>query len=458
MAADAVATAAAFLLAYYVGGRGLQRLGMWVVLPVRDYLWVLGVSIPLWWGLFGLTGNYDLMRLHSAGAVVAGLLKPMAVGGLVIGCLPFLTKQPFASRRVLVGFLAGDFGLIIVGRLGVLRLVERTSLCGHVLLVGGAAAAREMQDRLERGRWGLHVMGRLSWGGPDAGAAPAESRELPLLLGRADTIADALERHVVDDVIVLDAPDSLNRIQDLIRHCEEVGVRAHVQSAVFGPRFARPLVESLPDVSLVTFTPVPHALGPLALKRATDIALSGGLLLFGWPALLGLAALVRATSRGAAIFRQARRGLNGRAFTLYKFRSMREGAEAHQAEVAGLNVMRGPVFKAPVDPRITPLGRVLRRYSLDELPQLWNVLKGDMSLVGPRPPLPDEVKGYERWQRRRLSMRPGMTCLWQVAARENVDFEEWMRLDLDYIDNWSLWLDAQILLRTVFAVLYGTGR
>ena len=174
---------------------------------------------------------------------------------------------------------------------------------------------------------------------------------------------------------------------------------------------------------------------------------------------VGLAALlIKLTSKGPVLFRQTRCGLNGRPFTLLKLRTMVEGAEQQLDDVAHLNVHDGPVFKAANDPRVTAVDRFVRRFSFDEVPQLWNVLKGDMSLVGPRPPLPQEVARYERYQRRRLSMKPGVTGLWQVSGRNDIrDFEEWINLDLAYIDNWSLSLDAKILLRTIPTVLSGRG-
>ncbi|MGB7624059.1 MAG: sugar transferase, partial [Terriglobia bacterium] len=163
------------------------------------------------------------------------------------------------------------------------------------------------------------------------------------------------------------------------------------------------------------------------------------------------------TSRGPVIFRQTRCGLGGRQFTLYKFRSMVEGAEAQRSELEALNELDGPVFKVSNDPRCTPLGRLLRKLSIDELPQLVNILKGDMSFVGPRPPLPSEVAKYVRWQRRRLRMRPGLTCLWILEGRNNLNFERWMQLDLEYIDNWSVFLDFKILLKTIPIVLSTRG-
>jgi lipopolysaccharide/colanic/teichoic acid biosynthesis glycosyltransferase len=174
------------------------------------------------------------------------------------------------------------------------------------------------------------------------------------------------------------------------------------------------------------------------------------------PMMLLIVLLIRATSPGPAIFRQTRCGLNGRRFQLYKFRSMVADAEQRKAALSALNE-RKLVFKMKNDPRLTPIGRWLRKFSIDEWPQLWNVLKGDMSLVGPRPAVPEEVEQYERWQRRRLRMRPGLTCLWAVEGRDTVDFQTWMELDMQYIDNWSLSLDWKIMLRTIPQVMTGKG-
>jgi len=175
------------------------------------------------------------------------------------------------------------------------------------------------------------------------------------------------------------------------------------------------------------------------------------------PVLVAIAIAIKLDSPGPVLFRQLRCGLHGRTFTFLKFRSMRVDAEALKKQLAPYNEMDGPAFKMTNDPRVTPLGRFLRRTSLDELPQLWNIIRGDMSIVGPRPAVLEEVRQYEPWQRRRLSMKPGLTCLWQVNGRNELTFEEWMRLDLEYIDNWSLWLDVKIALKTIPAVLFGRG-
>ena len=176
------------------------------------------------------------------------------------------------------------------------------------------------------------------------------------------------------------------------------------------------------------------------------------------PVFIITAIIIKATSKGPVFFNQERSGLNGRRFILYKFRTMVVDAETRLKDLLSSNEMNGPVFKMTQDPRITKIGKILRRFSIDELPQLWNVFKGDMSIVGPRPPIPEEVKNYDYWHRRKLSMRPGITCLWQVGGRSKItDFSEWMRLDLKYIDNWSLWLDCKILLKTIPTVLFGIG-
>jgi exopolysaccharide biosynthesis polyprenyl glycosylphosphotransferase len=208
---------------------------------------------------------------------------------------------------------------------------------------------------------------------------------------------------------------------------------------------------------MVSYDPVPQLSFSIILKSLLDRILAAIGLVLASPVMLAAAIAIKMTSPGLAIFKQPRCGLNGRRFTLYKFRTMVTNAEELKKDLMKYNEVDGAAFKIKNDPRITPVGRILRKTSIDELPQLFNIIKGDMSFVGPRPPLADEVARYDRWQRRKLSMKPGLTCLWQVSGRSDVSFEKWMKLDLEYIDHWSLWKDAQILFRTVPAVLRGTG-
>ena len=249
----------------------------------------------------------------------------------------------------------------------------------------------------------------------------------------------------------------LEEFEEAFLLCSELGIRARV--ALYFPHMkARVVLEELEGIPLLTFTNTPGAPFPLFLKWFGDIGASALGMALTMPLLPFIAIAIKLGSKGPVLYSQERCGLNGRRFTLYKFRTMYEGADRRLDEVAHLNEVEGPAFKARRDPRVTPVGRVLRRLSLDELPQLFNVLRGDMSLVGPRPPLPEEVERYERWQRRRLSMKPGLTGLWQVSGRAGLDdFSRWTALDLAYIDQWSLWLDLKILLKTIPAVLSTRG-
>jgi len=188
-----------------------------------------------------------------------------------------------------------------------------------------------------------------------------------------------------------------------------------------------------------------------------DIVMSGLGIVVLSPFFLIVATLIKLTSSGPVLFKQKRLGLNGRKFVLYKFRTMYKGADKKLSQLEAQNEMGGPIFKIKKDPRVTPVGRILRKFSIDEFPQLFNVFVGHMSLIGPRPPIPKEVEQYESWHRRRLSMRPGITCLWQVSGRNKIDFNEWMKMDLEYLDNWSLWFDLKILIKTIPVVLFGIG-
>ncbi|MGE3164668.1 MAG: sugar transferase [Planctomycetota bacterium] len=276
-------------------------------------------------------------------------------------------------------------------------------------------------------------------------------------LGRVGEIEQVLRASAVDEVYVtLPIKSCYDQIQRTLATCEVAGVPVSLSTDLFGTTIAR--AEKTPrETGKIVYSCVPYPRWKLAIKRTVDVlGATVGLVLLALP-MLFIALLIKLTSRGPVLFEQRRCGRNHHTFGMLKFRTMVPGAEKMKAALEHLNEVDGPAFKVKNDPRVTPLGRFLRKYSLDELPQLLNVLRGDMSLVGPRPPIPTEVEKYEWWQRRRLSMRPGLTCLWQVSGRNGIGFGEWMLLDLAYIDNWSLRLDLSLLLRTIPAVLRGRG-
>jgi exopolysaccharide biosynthesis polyprenyl glycosylphosphotransferase len=323
----------------------------------------------------------------------------------------------------------------------------------EVLIVGTSALARITAEDIERGRPRRAVIGFVT--------LPGETPQASLrrrVLGTSDDLASLLEALPVSEIYI--AGDSTRHgeaMQKVVHTCETLGMAFALPAYSFRLDRARPAdLRSISDGYLHYLNVQPRP-GQRALKRLFDIASSAAALWILLPLLLTIAALIKLTSRGPIFFRQERLGLNGRHFRMLKFRSMVVNAEELKAKLAAQNEMDGPVFKMKNDPRVTWIGRFIRKFSIDELPQLINVLRGDMTIVGPRPPVPVEVAKYEPWQRRRLSVRPGLTCIWQVSGRNQITFEQWMYLDMRYIDHWSLFHDLRLIFQTVPVVLTGRG-
>jgi len=272
-------------------------------------------------------------------------------------------------------------------------------------------------------------------------------------------LVQLLHEHSIYGVILSAKRTYFEQIENVIKACELEGVEVWLIADFFTNQIARTTFDELLGRPLLIFSSTPEASWQSVVKQVIDFFGALVLLILTAPIFIGIALAIRLTSPGPVFFRQQRSGINGAPFKLYKFRTMITNAEQFKHELAAMNEMQGPVFKVTNDPRVTNIGKWLRRYSLDELPQLWNVLWGEMSLVGPRPLPVDEVKCFNDFaHRRRLSVKPGLTCLWQISGRNQIsDFKDWVRLDLEYIDNWSLWLDLKILFKTIPAVLIGTG-
>jgi exopolysaccharide biosynthesis polyprenyl glycosylphosphotransferase len=279
------------------------------------------------------------------------------------------------------------------------------------------------------------------------------------ILGSFEELPQLLQTRIVADEIIFSGAHRSNyqEFEPMVRLCEELGIRTRVAAEFFPASTSRVSLEFLEHLPLITFSTVPEHHIAIIAKRIVDFLVAAILLIVSSPLMLVTAALIKLTSPGPVFYSQVRCGRYGRRFRLVKFRTMVDGAEDKLWEIKHLNEMEGPVFKMRNDPRVTSVGRVLRQFSVDELPQVWNVIKGEMSMVGPRAPLPEEVENYTTKQRRRLSVKPGITCLWQVSGRNDIDFNKWMELDLHYIDNWSFWLDLRIMLMTIPAVFTGRG-
>ncbi len=279
------------------------------------------------------------------------------------------------------------------------------------------------------------------------------------VIGNINDTLNYVEQNNINQVIVIPSAMALTEYKGVFEGCELMGIRIHLILDFYKYTIAQPALNILNYNTMITYSPVKEMGFELFIKYLADRIAAFFLLIILLPVIIAVMIIIKISSKKneSIFFIQKRCGLNGKIFNLYKFRTMKMNAESEVEKLKRLNEADGPVFKIKDDPRITKVGKILRKFSLDELPQFFNVLKGDMSLVGPRPPIPSEVEKYDRWQRRRLSMKPGITCLWQVMGRNKLDFNTWMKLDLQYIDNWSLWLDFKIIVRTVFVVIIGYG-
>ena len=460
---DVVLTCVAFVLAYWarthleiVTPDSLVYLLNPELHPLLAYWWVVGLSTAWWAASATSLGLYRLTIRRSGWERIWTILESSVLLGLFLGFLSFAMKLDL-SRPLTALFVLAQAALLSLPRVVVTlkgrKLSHPAQSRRNILIVGGGDKAKEMGDLISRySDWGLKILGYIERDREDY-VSPGLK-----ILGTIVDLPQIVEENVVDEIIFVGSKSSdLDSLDGILEICKEQGIRTRVAIDLFPAKVSNVSMEFLENIPLLTFSTTPDHAFSLFVKRVMDIVLSAMLLvvLFPFMALVGI--LIKLTSKGPMVYRQVRCGLYGRRFVLYKFRSMREGAEDVLWEIKHLNEMDGPVFKMRNDPRVTPLGRYLRKSSIDELPQFWNVLKGDMSLVGPRAPLPEEVREYSRWQRRRLSVKPGITCLWQVSGRNEIDFHEWMKLDLHYIDNWSLLLDLKILLRTFPVVLLGRG-
>lgn len=374
----------------------------------------------------------------------------------------YLLKFPAIPRMQFVLFIALEFLALFTLRLVLLKTLHRFRARGYnrqqALIVGTRARAREVVDQMiEHKQWGLKAVGIISLDTVDLKKALYRYRDIPLM-GALDKLPDLIKANHIDYVFFTVPSRRIDDVRDAMLICEEMGVMVCMQADFIELTASRYQVSEFAGKPAIVYSREPEVTTAILLKALLDrVAAFAGLIVLA-PLLAGIAAAIKLTSRGPVLFGQERCGLNGRRFCVLKFRTMVVNAESLRKSLVHLNEMDGPAFKIKNDPRVTAVGKLLRKLSMDELPQLINVARGDMSLVGPRPPLPDEVRHYDLWQRRKLSMKPGITCLWQVGDRNEATFDQWMRQDLEYIDNWSLMLDAKILLRTIPAVINATGR
>jgi exopolysaccharide biosynthesis polyprenyl glycosylphosphotransferase len=445
---DACLFAASFWLAYVLRSNPdiIDLFGLYPVGPFRDYVWLYLILIPAAPVILEAQGFYNRPLLSSRRTMLWPLFKGCLFTALCLLIALFFFRTLIA-RSVLVWFGFISFALVALKE-EVSRMVLRSALARspyrrRYILLGTSDETARMRSELR--------------------TKSQEQFEILAQLNLAETsiqrLVELLHEHSVNGVILSARHSYFEQVEAAIQACELEGVEVWLVADFFKTQISRTSLDDFYGRPVLVFRTTPETSWQSVIKQTIDFALALLLLVLGSWVFGIIALIIKWTSPGPILFRQQRSGLNGRPFTIYKFRTMVTNAEQLKHELAAMNEMSGPVFKVSNDPRITPIGKILRKFSLDELPQLFNVLRGEMSLVGPRPLPVDEVKRFnDLAHRRRLSVKPGLTCLWQISGRNNVtDFRDWVRLDLEYIDNWSLWLDLKILWLTVPVVLAGTG-
>jgi exopolysaccharide biosynthesis polyprenyl glycosylphosphotransferase len=458
IASDGMVIFFAFLVAYFIRDHFSYLFGDPDTYKQASGYTAGAAAVFLWCAMLYWNGMYRSIRIKPFMNVVWIIFKSAFFTFLAYSVFLFLTKSTVVGRLLFGVFLIISTSLIMAEKFILFVLKNNVRSRGYnlsrVLIVGTGRRAHEFIKKVkDHSEWGIKILGAID-DEPTNGKKNVAGIDI---IGTADRLVDILHARAVDEVVFVVPRSRLPYMQNYIYDCEIEGIKATVAVDLFEARIAQSHLREMDGSPFLTFETTLAREWQLFIKRFIDVILSAFAIIILSPLYLLVALLIKMDSKGPAFFIQKRVGLNGRKFLLFKFRTMYIDAQQRQVELEKLNMMKGPVFKVKNDPRVTRVGKILRKLSIDELPQLFNVLQGEMSLVGPRPPLPKEVVQYDPWQRRRLSMRPGLTCLWQVSGRNSIDFNQWMKLDLEYLDKWCLRLDFKIIVKTIPVVLLGVG-
>jgi len=465
---DLCIVAVIFFLCSFIGKNNIHN----VIEQFGNYFFVLPAVLIVWGICLYNFGIYESFRTKSISEVLFPVIETAFVGGGFLGSFIFFAKIQSISREHLFYSFLFTTLFFCFEKPALLLFLRYQRKKGYntrnVLIVGTGKRAQHFINTITKNTgWGIKIAGLVDKDSNRVNNTVCGQK----VIGTLEDIPDIIHNNVVDEVMFVVPRSWLNEVEKTIVYlCDIEGLKVSVAADLFTLNLAKTTYSHImsdtigksdnypSEVPLLIFQSTPDKLAQLFVKRFFDIVISGLSIILLFPVFVITAILVKTTSEGPVFFTQRRCTLNGRIFTMYKFRTMVVDAESKLEELMKNNEMQGPVFKLENDPRLTKIGKFLRKFSIDELPQLWNVFRGDMSLVGPRPPIPQEVNKYEPWHRRRLSMRPGLTCIWQISGRNRIcDFNEWMKLDLEYIDRWSIWLDLKILYETVPSVLAGSG-
>jgi exopolysaccharide biosynthesis polyprenyl glycosylphosphotransferase len=456
----------AFVIAYFLKNYVLPYpYGGLAVSP--NYYIVLLLAIIIMYLTFNFFNIYNSFAGKRYAEICLDMIKAVSTGMFLLIASLYLFKMSDVSR-ILLGIFYVNLVILLSLSKGLIFIINRASESNihnikNIIIIGSQQRAKQIIDLITFSKANINILGCLE---VDASKIGIEVKNGIRVLGTMDNLRSIILSGVVDEVIFAMALSKIQNVDRYMLLIEEIGIHVriipdwHIHALLYKPKFAKILFDNFFGTPTMLVSPTTSMHRELFVKSLIDYSTAIILFIMLLPLFLAIGTLIKIFSWGPVFFKQERLGLNGRKFFLYKFRTMVPDAEKLLEKLKHLNEADGPAFKIAKDPRIIPLiGKILRKTSLDELPQLINVLKGEMSLVGPRPPIPSEVEQYDVWQRRRLSMKPGLTCLWQIAPKRNdIGFNQWMEMDLEYIDTWSLKLDFSILLNTAKVVIAGHGR
>lgn len=449
-AVDMILTTAVFVLSYFIRKAVPGQVALY---PMTEYLWLLFVILPTLYLAMNYYGFYSNKKSLDVFSIIYKLLICFIICGIVSAAAVFITKNALFSRLYFGIFLAADYIVLLAERLILRKIIidssKKNETGKRIVIVGLMEKARKLvKDLQEQEDFPPNIIGYVS----------LDQNYVGKILGTVDQLPDILIQHAVDEVIFALPKDYIGKVEEYIQICEELGVTVRMILDFYNLKISKTLLSYIGNLPVLTFHTVSLNEEQLFAKRVVDIIGSLIGLVFTALAFVIFAPVIKLTSKGPVFFVQKRVGQNGRVFHCYKFRTMVADAEDQLSTLKEENEMSGNMFKMKDDPRVTKIGRFLRAYSIDELPQFYNVLRGDMSLVGTRPPTISEFSEYELKHRRRLSIKPGLTGMWQVSGRNEIsDFEQVYALDINYIDNWTLLLDFKIMLKTIGVVITKKG-